>query len=1798
MSVKYLLANTLLSVILAGTGQAATTNWVAVNDHMRGTGTAANVNTWSVAAVGTIGGPLTNRSGTIPTNGTAGVGVSIVTVGTLVGTNAVSGTPSNGTPAYTLWSGLVEWTNSALYFGPGPLYNSSVSYTFTNLNPAKRYSFRGTAARGSYLGRWTLVTIAGAGKSVPAHLQGVGSPGVVTNGWIPYGTNLMPSQQAALGFGQNTNSGDVVGWDGIVAAEGSFSIICSNWRAFQTIYPLAGGGQGTLDNQYSYAFSALTLTETEPMLLGVELASPADQQNFVSGTVVSATAAVTNGIPPFTVRFYTNGVSAGDLVGEADQRFFSQDFAGLVPGTNTLYAEVTDSDSPVATTNGTSRTFYVADPMAVALLAPVNGGTYDSASSLLATCTVAGGRAPYAVQFYSNDVALGTAAFDGTAYWADLGMFGIASGYQIRAVVTDASQWVSNSAVATITVASSSLTVVLNSPINGGGYGAGMSVPINLSVGGASVITNVTIYTNGAAFATLDPGGTVAVLETNLADVFAGTYSIYAMAVDTASTTSYSGTNTITVTNVNMVAAFTSPLGQATNNLRGQDFTLAVEAGGGSGISSVEFFTNGVSCGLDTAAPFATNVAFGASGHPAVTATVTDTHGLTTNIGPFSLNVTNPTLVLTLNWPANHGLSGLGQSVSATATVAGGGSPYAVTFYVSVAGGGYGAVAAAGSYPDYSAELGVLPAGTYQVYAQVTDVDTSANSATNTFIVSPSVWVAFNDHYRGAGSSTNDSFWNVFGTAGNAPGNSGFLKNIANGTNLPVSLTITNRGVTGATTMGAPASNTPAYNLFNGYVDFGSGGTGTNHAVFLYPTSVLAHVFTGLNPGQRYKLQGTAVRGTPTGTNRWTVCRLEGAAAFRHAHSSTNVWTAATPGSGLAANEAAFNSGVNNLLGDYVGWEEIVPDSSGVIVLYSRMFTNVPGWTTTSPGFGLVALRLEEVAGTTIGLVSQPQGAVVCPGEPFNLSVAVAGAQPWSIQWQKDGVNITDATNQNYAINTFLAGHAGVYAVIVSNTSSVVLSAAANVALNTNQPVIVTDPQNQIFALGNPVALTVGLATDFSPAPSFRWYKNSTSNNVTGTLIPGATARQYLIPSASAGDAAYYYVVAQSCAWSATSQVARLEVQAVSLALTSPQNASSFESGTTVGATALVANGNAPYQVTFYTNGNGTGFAEAQTVSTIGMVGSASLGSLVDGIYSIYARVVDNVGGTAYTATNGFTVGAGRFRLVWQDSPSPASPYLTWDTAAHTLQDAVDAAADGDTVLVTNGVYASGGKAVSGTMTNRVAVDKVLSLRSVNGPEVTIIQGWQLPGTTNGDGAIRCVYLTNGAVLSGFTLTNGATLTSGDYARELCGGGLWAESSQALASNCVFRGNAAEKDGGGAFGGKVSHCTFTGNSAYYGGGAASGWLDNCTLAGNLAAGPDGGAGGGVYSCPLVTGCILTSNLAFYGGGACYGRLDHCILAGNLAAAAGGGVSGGTLSNCTLTGNSAAYGGGADYASLDNCALMSNSASAYGGGADGGTLRNCSLVGNTAADRGGGAYAGTLHNCSLAGNSATNSGGGVYGGNLSNCVVFYNAAITSPNIQAPVTINYSCTTPMPANGVGNITNEPAFVDLAGGNLRLQSNSPCINAGHNASAAGPVDLDGNPRIANGTVDLGAYEYQGAGSIVSYAWLQQYGLATDGSADLADPDHDGQNNWQEWVAGTDPTSPASAFRVDSITPGPPVGVTFWGLPDRLYTLLVATNLANPVWTPVAGQADVAGTGAPLTLTDASPADCRFYRVKVARP
>jgi hypothetical protein len=66
--------------------------------------------------------------------------------------------------------------------------------------------------------------------------------------------------------------------------------------------------------------------------------------------------------------------------------------------------------------------------------------------------------------------------------------------------------------------------------------------------------------------------------------------------------------------------------------------------------------------------------------------------------------------------------------------------------------------------------------------------------------------------------------------------------------------------------------------------------------------------------------------------------------------------------------------------------------------------------------------------------------------------------------------------------------------------------------------------------------------------------------------------------------------------------------------------------------------------------------------------------------------------------------------------------------------------------------------------------------------------------------------------------------------------------------------------------------------------------------------------------------------------------------------------------------------------------------------------------------------------------------------------------------------------MLVNQNGNFSADPRFVDPGMFNYRLQANSPAINKGDSAAAGLPMtDLDGNPRIAGGAVDAGAYEFQ---------------------------------------------------------------------------------------------------------------------------
>jgi len=169
--------------------------------------------------------------------------------------------------------------------------------------------------------------------------------------------------------------------------------------------------------------------------------------------------------------------------------------------------------------------------------------------------------------------------------------------------------------------------------------------------------------------------------------------------------------------------------------------------------------------------------------------------------------------------------------------------------------------------------------------------------------------------------------------------------------------------------------------------------------------------------------------------------------------------------------------------------------------------------------------------------------------------------------------------------------------------------------------------------------------------------------------------------------------------------------------------------------------------------------------------------------------------------------------------------------------------------------------------------------------------------------------------------------------------------------------------------------------------------------------------------------------------------------------------------------------------------------------------------------------------------------------------------------------------------------------AGSNLRLQTGSPCINAGNNAYAPGLTDLDGRPRIVSGTIDLGAYEFQPGADGAFIGWLSLYGLPADGSADTADTDGDGLNNWQEWGAGTDPTNAVSVLRILSATSAVSgVTVTWSTVTNRFYALERAIDLGAASAFSVL-QSNITGVGGTNSWTDTNSVGSapRFYRVRV---
>jgi predicted outer membrane repeat protein len=436
---------------------------------------------------------------------------------------------------------------------------------------------------------------------------------------------------------------------------------------------------------------------------------------------------------------------------------------------------------------------------------------------------------------------------------------------------------------------------------------------------------------------------------------------------------------------------------------------------------------------------------------------------------------------------------------------------------------------------------------------------------------------------------------------------------------------------------------------------------------------------------------------------------------------------------------------------------------------------------------------------------------------------------------------------------------------------------------------------------------------------------------------------------------------------------------------------------------------------------------------------------------------------------------------------SGANDGSSWADAYVDLQDGLSAATSGRQVWVAAGVYTPG-NAGDRTATFQLK-DGVSVYGGFDGTESTLSQrDWEahvtvLSGDIDGNDATdargvvmhtdhitgsNAYHVVTGsgtdttAILDGFTITGGQAVQDplNNY-----GGGMVNEGGSPTLTNLTFTGNTVKGKGGG-----ISNRS---GSALV--------LVNIMFINNTAT----SEGGGLYSSNStlnMTDATFSGNSARYGGGISnHGSspvLTNLVLNGNLASFAGGGMnnydSDPALTNVVFSGNTTSWGGGGMYNEHGSDPV----------------LTNVTFSANT-ADNGGGMYNfddsdPDLYNCLLWSNSASSSGNQI-GNALNSTPTVYHSLIQSSGGSA------SWDASLGTDGGGNIDADPQFVDADGAddvvgtlddNLRLEGDSPAVDAGDNGWLVATTDLDYHarrvdmPQADTGSgsapiVDMGAYE-----------------------------------------------------------------------------------------------------------------------------
>jgi hypothetical protein len=471
-----------------------------------------------------------------------------------------------------------------------------------------------------------------------------------------------------------------------------------------------------------------------------------------------------------------------------------------------------------------------------------------------------------------------------------------------------------------------------------------------------------------------------------------------------------------------------------------------------------------------------------------------------------------------------------------------------------------------------------------------------------------------------------------------------------------------------------------------------------------------------------------------------------------------------------------------------------------------------------------------------------------------------------------------------------------------------------------------------------------------------------------------------------------------------------------------------------------------------------------------------------------------------------------------------------------TIQQGINAAVNGDTVVVSPGTYNE----------SITIASKDIVVISSGGPAVTIIDAHR----TN-----RVVTLTGGMGRS--TRVDGFTIRNGN-------GGVLVKGPSATIANNIIIANASNTQGMGM------DIEFS-----------SPLVISNTITGNFVSSGSGQQGGGIFL-----------------GGAGAAEIVHNVISNNTP----GGITLFIAGTPFLRENIITDNVGHGISSYSDALIINNVIAKNRGDGINSSVssgnRGPYIINNTIVNNlGNGILSDGYDKASLIANNIVVT--------PANFTALYIGELNDPNqpiiknndLYAPVGTNFGGLGPNQIGTNGNISIDPSFVSYGTANYHLASASPCINSGESSLVPSTItsDFDMLPRTV-GSVDLGAYEVQNPGSVISYVWLQAHGLPFDGSSDFADLDSDGMNNWQEWRCDTDPFDPASILRILSISRADNTNTVTWqSVTTRSYYLQRATGLgiANP-FTTIA--TNVAGQSSTTVFKDNVPAfSPAFYRVYV---